>query len=865
MAFWEKWIKRGQDDTVDTILCPFCGATIAASESDCPACGRVIRISYVQGEANEVNDDVGTASEPAFGDSFHRQSAVYNSTATENHFGYDIDFDKGETAFCHNCGAKLNENAKFCHVCGTSCNYEQNNDINHRKTVYDGVIHKCPNCGEVLQSMTAICPSCGYEINSAKLSPALKEFIDKINACDEAIANTPKQEIPKRSWKSWKKSTKILWVLLNLLTSGIPLVAYLVYPLIRPLLRSSSVPQLSKWEERKVSLIENFAFPNDRESVLEALLFTKAKVAFLASEKSTEMNIYWTRLWYTKAVQLNQKANILLKNDPIAESAFDEISTNKKRVDQKVRVHAIIGTLIIAVFCAFVAFGRFGLFGGNSSNSTLSATTSIVTTKISPVITEDSVTNEDEGIYTYSIRNYVGKNLASVGEMSGDYLVDEYGHGELKISIITEDGMLILPDDDEAKKNYTIVAQNIEEGTNITIVHLRDSENQPYNNLVNYQSYDEIILYVTPIGTSDYTPSYEQIFPTLDRHTYHIRDYVGRNAASFGEYSGNSRIDEYGKADLEIVFASEDGTYIDVEDINNLKNYIVISQDIEANSELTITYMTDSKGVEYDNLVQSQNYEQITLTVRRLDDSITSQMTEIMTETGTTTDSSSSSSSEDVDLTLKYKVLNGDEAKITGYSGNGSHATISKKIDGYTVVSIGEKAFKDCTTLESLTIWADIETIDDYAFAGCTGLTEISIPNDTEEIGAHAFEGCTKLTSLIIWGDPEIGDYAFAGCTGLTEISIPNDTEEIGAHAFEGCTGVTSLIIWGDSNIGDYAFAGCTGITEVSISMHTERVGSHAFDGCTNLKTVTIWDDDTIIEKDAFANCPNLTGMAEQE
>ncbi len=254
-------------------------------------------------------------------------------------------------AFCSNCGKKLAAGAKFCFECGTPV---AKADETVRRTVFSGEIHKCPSCGEVLQSLTAICPSCGHEINSAKLSPTLKEFIDEINECDKLIANTPKKEIPKRGWKTWKNSMRVLWVILNIFTSCIPLVIYLTLPLFTPLLRSNATPELSSTEQRKVALIENFTFPNDRESVLEALLFIKSKMAFLASEKANEKISFWLRLWNTKATQLHQKGTILLSNDTIAETAYSEIVASKNTADKKICIRAGIGAAIVLVFLAFV-------------------------------------------------------------------------------------------------------------------------------------------------------------------------------------------------------------------------------------------------------------------------------------------------------------------------------------------------------------------------------------------------------------------------------------------------------------------------------------------------------------------------------
>lgn len=53
-------------------------------------------------------------------------------------------------AFCSNCGKELATGAKFCFECGTPAGKV---DVTTRRTVYSGEIHKCPSCGEVLESL----------------------------------------------------------------------------------------------------------------------------------------------------------------------------------------------------------------------------------------------------------------------------------------------------------------------------------------------------------------------------------------------------------------------------------------------------------------------------------------------------------------------------------------------------------------------------------------------------------------------------------------------------------------------------------------------------------------------------------------
>lgn len=81
-------------------------------------------------------------------------------------------------AFCINCGQELDEGTKFCAHCGQPV--DNNNSASQRKTIYEGKIHKCPNCGEVLGAFVSVCPSCGYELRGAQSTSSIKDFSSKI-------------------------------------------------------------------------------------------------------------------------------------------------------------------------------------------------------------------------------------------------------------------------------------------------------------------------------------------------------------------------------------------------------------------------------------------------------------------------------------------------------------------------------------------------------------------------------------------------------------------------------------------------------------------------------------------------------------
>ena len=60
----------------------------------------------------------------------------------------------------------------------------------------------------------------------------------------------------------------------------------------------------------------------------------------------------------------------------------------------------------------------------------------------------------------------------------------------------------------------------------------------------------------------------------------------------------------------------------------------------------------------------------------------------------------------------------------------------------YSVTTIGEWAFYNCSDLTSIDIPNPVTSIGSYAFYGCSGLTSITIPNSVTNIGNYAFFYC---------------------------------------------------------------------------------------------------------------------------
>ena len=153
-----------------------------------------------------------------------------------------------------------------------------------------------------------------------------------------------------------------------------------------------------------------------------------------------------------------------------------------------------------------------------------------------------------------------------------------------------------------------------------------------------------------------------------------------------------------------------------------------------------------------------------------------------------------------------------------------------------------------------LTLRSDTIGIGDYAFAG-SGLTSITIPSSVTSIGQEAFRGCSSLTSITIPSSvTSIGEWAFYNCSGLTGITIPSGVTSISNYAFSGCSGLTSITISeGVTSIGYDAFYGCRGLTSITIPSSVTSIVTGAFHCYESLTSITVASGNTVYRSEG--NC----------
>lgn len=290
---------------------------------------------------------------------------------------------------------------------------------------------------------------------------------------------------------------------------------------------------------------------------------------------------------------------------------------------------------LLAVLLGIVMILTLAACGNNNSDETSDNPSSD-----NMVNDTNIVINTSPDKYTWYIKNYVGKNCASIGytAMSGKRM-DKYGESLVELVFVSPDGSYVDVESEDILKEYSVVKQNIAPNTVLKLVFDKDSEGNEYDNLVASQSYEEIVLCVKKNSEKEQKAiALTEIKPSPDKYTWYIADYVGRNLASCGYTSmGGDLMHKYGEGLIKLVIVADDGSYVDPEDTEALKNYVVTGQSIAPNTELKLTFDKDSDGVEYDNLVESQNIEEIELTVKRLTSNTTSaEKSEETTKSATT-------------------------------------------------------------------------------------------------------------------------------------------------------------------------------------------------------------------------------------
>lgn len=151
-----------------------------------------------------------------------------------------------------------------------------------------------------------------------------------------------------------------------------------------------------------------------------------------------------------------------------------------------------------------------------------------------------------------------------------------------------------------------------------------------------------------------------------------------------------------------------------------------------------------------------------------------------------------------------------------------------------TVTSIGDYAFFDVGTLESIILPENLVYIGDCAFLACGGLQSMIVPDSVRYIGESAFHGCCELIWVVLGKSVQhIGERAFLRCYALRSVRIPESVTYIGAEAFAACTKLVSVALPSSLDyLGTHAFRGCSSLESVNLKNMTGYIADNAFQAC---------------------------------
>lgn len=155
--------------------------------------------------------------------------------------------------------------------------------------------------------------------------------------------------------------------------------------------------------------------------------------------------------------------------------------------------------------------------------------------------------------------------------------------------------------------------------------------------------------------------------------------------------------------------------------------------------------------------------------------------------------------------------------------------------------SIGEYAFYNASSLETIDI-TKITSIGKYAFYGAASIKSLEINENISTIKEYAFHGMTSITSLKLPNKlSSVYTHAFYGMESLTTLELPESLYSIGSHAFYGLKSLTKLTLPKKLNsIGSYSFAEMNLITEIIVPDSVKEIGEGAFYECNNLESITL-------------------------
>ena len=211
------------------------------------------------------------------------------------------------------------------------------------------------------------------------------------------------------------------------------------------------------------------------------------------------------------------------------------------------------------------------------------------------------------------------------------------------------------------------------------------------------------------------------------------------------------------------------------------------------------------------------------------------------------------------------------------------------------ITSVGDYAFYECYSLNSVYLANTVTSIGDHAFEYSHSMNWVSLPESLVSVGDYAFYGTNIQSFYIPKNVSSIGEYVFANTYNLSSITVdaenkhfvmdnnslldinrtrlikhltisgetyyevPQTVTTIDPYAFYNNNYLTQIVLYeGLKIIGESAFANCYQISSVNLPSTLTALGKQAFFNCSQLNYIYIPDGITEIPEGTFRFCSNL-------
>lgn len=227
---------------------------------------------------------------------------------------------------------------------------------------------------------------------------------------------------------------------------------------------------------------------------------------------------------------------------------------------------------------------------------------------------------------------------------------------------------------------------------------------------------------------------------------------------------------------------------------------------------------------------------------------------------------------------------------VYDYEGTETDIVIGQTRFDKPVKTIGFGVFQNNTTIKSIYIPKNIESMGNYVFDGCTNLETIVFEENSpiEQFGQATFNGCTRLRSIenIPTGLTYIGKLVFEDCFGLqfstyngskyfgddnnpylilmsqaiSDASIHSSTKFIYSYSIN-YAGESLVIPKNVVQICAYANVSF-GLKNISFENNSvlSVIGAYAFNN-SNIESISLPSSLKIIEEEAFSDCEALSNV----